>query len=109
MLGGTLGYVIMYIGGSIVKSYWMFVGGNVINGLFSGSYVLVNTFILDTFDKKEAEGPIMTLQSISGLGAAAGSLILMPFTQGNASRVFDAAWIGIIGTAVAFVGVAYFV
>merc|ERR1719181_2195462 len=33
----------------------------------------------------------------------------MPFTTGNAEHIFDAAWIGIIGTAVAFVLVAYFV
>ena len=109
MLGGIAGYFIMYIGGTVAGSYWMFVGGNVVNGFFSGSYVLVNTFILDTFSKKEAETPIQTLQSISGLGAAAGSLLLMPFTQGNAENVFDAAWIGIIGTVVAFILVSYFV
>lgn len=57
------------------------------NGLFSGAYVLAMAFILDMLDKEEQEGPVSALMGISGLGAAIGSLVLIPFVQGRAEKV----------------------
>lgn len=100
--GSLVGYLLIWLSGVFWSSYWGYCMGQVVNGLFSTSFVLVNAFFLDIFTKEEAEGPNAMVMSISVLGGAAGSLILFPFITGRGDNVFGAAWIGVGGTVVAF-------
>lgn len=105
-LGGLASYILMYAAGVWWNSYWAYMAGQVMNGLFSGAYVLVMAFFLDMLSKEESGGPVSALMALSGLGAAVGSLVLMPFVQGRAENVFEATWIGVGGTVLAFVLIA---
>ena len=107
LLGGIGGYTLMYLAGVSWGSYWAFIAGNVVNGLFSGSMTLVNSYILKVVSNPaDLEKWLGVLYSFSAVGAGLGALILMPFISGRGENVFNAAWIGIGASALIFVLIA---
>lgn len=109
LVGGTCGYIIMYLAGVEWNSFWWYAVGQIVNGLFSGSGVLVPTFITKLFPPEEAakyQGMVMLNMMV---GAGLGALLLMPFISGRGENVFNAAWVGIIGSAFMFVAVTFVV
>jgi MFS family permease len=101
-VGGLAGYITMYLAGTVVNSYWLYFAGLMLNGLFSGAYVIVMSFFLNLLPKEEQAAPVGLLMMMAMLGAALGTLVLMPFITGRAAQLFDAAYIGIAGTVVSF-------
>ena len=101
-IGGIGGYALMYISGVQWNSYWGYVGGLTMNGLFSGSAVMCSAYILDTMSKEESEAHIGTIMLLQMLGGTAGALILMPFIEGRAENLFLVTFVPMIGTAFSF-------
>eukprot|EP01043_Picozoa_sp_COSAG02_P063687 COSAG02_NODE_9097_length_2332_cov_2.069413_1_plen_361_part_10 len=109
LVGGTCGYLIMYLAGVEWNSFWWYAVGQIVNGLFSGSGVLVPTFITKLFPPEEAakyQGMVMLNMMV---GAGLGALLLMPFIAGRGENVFNAAWVGIIGSIVFLIAVTFVV
>lgn len=109
LLGGTCGYVLMYMAGVEWNSFWAYAAGQVVNGLFSGSAVLVPTYITKMFPPEEAAKYQGLVMLNSMVGAGLGALLLMPFISGRGENVFNAAWVGIIGSVVFFFLVTFVV
>ena len=63
-VGGLVSYFIMYLAGVEWTSYWAYAFGLVLNGVFSGSFTIVNAYFLDVMSKKEAEGPNSAVMSM---------------------------------------------
>ncbi len=109
LIGGTCGYLIMYLAGVEWNSFWWYAVGQIVNGLFSGSGVLVPTFITKLFPPEEAakyQGMVMLNMMV---GAGLGALLLMPFIAGRGENVFNAAWVGIIGSVIFLIAVTFVV
>lgn len=98
--GGLLGYLVMYFSGQYWNSFWGYACGQILNGLFSGAFTIVNAYFSTWLSKEEAEGPNGALMGMSILGGGVGALVLMPFIEGRGENCFLASWIGIIGTIV---------
>ena len=109
LLGGLVGYVMMYAAGQHLNSYWLYLAGQIVNGLFSASDVLVQSYIQSVYTKDEQATPLGILLMIQVVGAAFGSLILLPFIRGRSEELFQSSWVGIGGSVIALVLVVHYV
>ena len=93
--GGIASFVLMYVAGEIIKSYWLFLAAMLLNGLFSAGSVVVTATLGDLFPHGNDKEPYLAMiGACNVMGGAAGSIILLPFSLlANSRHVFQAVWI----------------
>ena len=106
LLGGVLSYVIMFAAGMWAKNYWVFLSGNFVNGLFSGSRGVISAYLQDIHELVEFQTKVLPIMINYFLfGAMGGSIIglvwtsvanAVPGAANSAFAVFGPALLGIL-------------
>merc|ERR1719409_2067375 len=90
---GIVGYVVIYVGGKIVGSYWLFAFGLFINNFFGNTMGVAVVYMRSMFDEgPERDAWAGGVLGMGLIGGAIGGLICMPFiTQPkNGANYFNA-------------------
>jgi len=91
LAGGTVSYALMFVAGYWIKSFYVFLVANFINGLFGGSRSAITTFLMNLWGPRDFMPKIQPgLMSIFIYGGAGGGilglvvlLVIPPDTPGH--------------------------
>ena len=108
LVGTLCAYVLMYVSGTYLNSFWGFTVGIVCNACFSGVNVFTPIYFKKAFPPDEGELWFGVLTAIGMSAVGIGSLIMMPFSAGRGENCFNAAWVGIAGTILVWILVTVF-
>ena len=97
LLGGALGYFLMFFAGQVLQSYELFVCAMFINGLFSGTKSVMTAYLADVYAPEEFQQkqPILGLCMLVG-GSSGG--IFGGIVISATGRLWMAAWGGVIAS-----------
>ncbi|CAE7584861.1 unnamed protein product [Symbiodinium natans] len=100
---GILGYVIIYASAIWVKSYYLFMLGNVWNNFFGNCMQIASTYFGQLFDGAERDNYNAMVLGMGLIGGTVGAFIVMPFSNNpsNGANYFESIWLaaGITGIA----------
>ncbi|CAE7460779.1 unnamed protein product [Symbiodinium sp. CCMP2592] len=100
---GILGYVIIYASAIWVKSYYLFMIGNVWNNFFGNCMQIASTYFGQLFDGAERDNYNSMVLGMGLIGGTVGAFIVMPFSNNpsNGANYFESIWLaaGITGVA----------
>ncbi|OLP94388.1 hypothetical protein AK812_SmicGene23585 [Symbiodinium microadriaticum] len=98
---GILGYVIIYASAIWVKSYYLFMLGNVWNNFFGNCMQIASTYFGQLFDGADNYNSMVLGMGL--IGGTVGAFIVMPFSNNpsNGANYFESIWLaaGITGVA----------
>jgi len=97
LLGGALGYFLMWLGAGVMKDFWFFITAMFVNGLFSGTKSVMMAYLADVYTPEEfgQKQPLFGMCILTG-GSAGG--ILGGIVIAATGKLFVAAWVGVIAS-----------
>lgn len=108
LLGGVFSYILMFLGGAVVKNYWFFLAATFVKGLFSGIRGVISAYLQDIHDPVEFMTQVMpTMINFFLFGGMGGSMLGLcwvavansdpdPTTHNSHMALFGASWLGVV-------------
>eukprot|EP00927_Polykrikos_kofoidii_P071177 TRINITY_DN67485_c0_g1_i1.p1 TRINITY_DN67485_c0_g1~~TRINITY_DN67485_c0_g1_i1.p1 ORF type:complete len:670 (-),score=115.42 TRINITY_DN67485_c0_g1_i1:232-2241(-) len=105
LFAGIGGYIIVYAAAIWVKSYWLFMFGNVWNSFFGVSMDIAMTYFGQLFEGAERDNYQGAVLGMGLVGGTIGAFIVMPFSNNpqNGENYFEAVWLALGFTVLAFI------
>ena len=97
LLGGALGYFLMWLSAAVLRSYVLFVLSMFVNGLFSGTKSVMMSYFADIYSPEEfgKKQPIFGMFTLTG--GTAGGIFGGIFIAATGS-LWIAAWVGVVAS-----------
>ena len=97
LLGGAVGYFLMWLSASVLKDYYLFLGAMFVNGLFSGTKSVMTAYFADVYSAEEfgAKQPIFGMAVLTGgtAGGIFGGIIISA-----SGSLWLASWAGVVAS-----------